>query len=162
MEFQRCQKNSISKIDRTVLGKEMERRDIESVGDVQYIHSCAKMEGTVVTKTFDTEDVLVRRWHANETIIKYVNPISKVFQINYTVAEGNAFYPNLLYLTNGSWITYGSKIELERVVPGRYGSGSRAGLRPHEIVGLMGNWLFTLDDTFQTIKREPWNIDEQH
>ena len=155
LEFQQCQidsmekklkSNLIANIDSMVLGEEMKGRHIERAGEVLYIHRCAKMEVTLVTNTFCTEEVPVRLGHANETVVKYMNPVSRVFYSNYTLAECNPVYPNLVRINNGSWVTYGTRIELARVVPSSYNNGSRPGLRPHEFVGLMGNGLFTLED----------------
>ena len=44
--------------------------------------------------------------------IRYMNPISRVFYRNFTPIICNPMYPNALELQNGSWITYGRRIQL--------------------------------------------------
>ena len=44
--------------------------------------------------------------------IWYTDPISRVFYRNFTLINCNPMYPNDLELQNGSWITYGRRIQL--------------------------------------------------
>ena len=95
-EFQQCQidrmemklrrSNLIFNIDTTVLGREMKGRHIESAGEVLYIYRCAKMEVTIVIKTFFSKKVPVRLTPANETVIKNNNPIARIFHSNHNAA----------------------------------------------------------------------------
>ena len=81
-----------------------------------------------------------------ESVIKFMNRISKIFYNNYTLTESNPVYPNLYQLLNGSWVTYGKTTELARVEPVVFRNSSSREPRPHEFVGLNGNGLFTMED----------------
>ena len=41
-----------------------------------------------------------------------MDPISRVFYKNFTLVNSNPMYPNAPELQNGSWITYGRRIQL--------------------------------------------------
>ena len=45
-------------------------------------------------------------------VIRYMDPISRVFYRNFTLIKCNPMYPNAHELRNGSWITYGRRIQL--------------------------------------------------
>ena len=79
----------------------MEGRHLERAGEVLYIHGAGKTEVTIVTNTFCTEGVPVRLGHANYTLIRNINAVLN-FYGNYTVAECNPVYLNLMKLTYGS------------------------------------------------------------
>ena len=52
---------------------------IERAGEVVYLHRCAKMEITLATLDFCTEKIPVRLGDGKESVIKFMNPISKIF-----------------------------------------------------------------------------------
>ena len=155
INFQRCRIQDvdtrlklllISNLDSAIIGDEMVGTHIERAGEVVYLHRCAKMEVTLATLNFCTEEVPVRLGDGEESVIKFMNPISKVFYNNYTLTECNPVYPNLYQLLNGSWVTYGRKTQLARVEPLVFRNSSSRELRPHEFVGLKSNGLFTMED----------------
>ena len=136
----------LSNLDSAIIGYEMVGTHIERAGEVVYLHRCAKMEITLATLDFCTEEIPVRLGDGKESVIKFMNPISKIFYNNYTLTECNPVYPNLYQLLNGSWVTYGKTTELARVEPVVFRNSSSRELRPHEFVGLNGNGLFTRED----------------
>ena len=78
-----------------------------------YVQRCAKVIVHVVENQFCTEEVPIRvSSHNTSEIIRYVDPISRAFYRNFTLINCNPMYPNALELRNGSWITYGQKIQL--------------------------------------------------
>ena len=60
------------------------------------------MEVTIAKTNFCTEEVPLRLGEGTDTVIRYMNPITKVFYSNYTLADCNPVYPNLFKLPNGS------------------------------------------------------------
>ena len=104
---------------------------------VLYVHRCATMEVTKkMTKFLYT--VEVRFGLANETVIRYINPNSRIlFYNNYTVAENNPVYPSLV---------------LGHVVPCSYQNGSRQELS----LGFLGKWLFILKSLM--LRNQTWAI----
>ena len=136
----------ISNLDSAIIGDEMLGTHIERAGEVVYLHRCAKMEITLTTLDFCTEEIPVRLGDGKESVINFKNPISNIFYNNYTLTECNPVYPILYQLLNGSWVTYGKTTELARVEPVVFRNSSSRELRPHEFVGLNGNGLFTMED----------------
>ena len=65
-----------------------------------------------------------------------MHPVTRVFYTNYTMTECNPIDLNLLKVANGTWITYGKRIERARVEPTPLFNDTRRELRPHEFVGL--------------------------
>ena len=113
-----------------VLGREMKGRHIERAREALCKHRYAKTKVTIMTITFCTDEVPVRPGHANETVVKYMNPISRFVYSRYTLTECNPVNPNLVRNNNGSWVSYGTRIELARVAPSSYNNSPRPGLRP--------------------------------
>ena len=124
VNYQRCriQDVLISNLDSAISGDEMVGTHIERAGEVVYLHRCAKMEITLATLDFCTEEIPVRLGDGKGSVIKFMNPISKIFDNNYTLTECNPVYPNLYQLLNGSWVTYGKTTELARVEPVVFGT----------------------------------------
>ena len=90
------------------LGKHAER-----AGGILYVHRCAKIIVHVVENQFCTEEVPIRVSSDNSSEgIRYMDPISRVFYRIFTLIKCNPMYPNALELQNGSWITYGRRIQL--------------------------------------------------
>ena len=78
-----------------------------------YVHRCAKVIVHVVENQFCTEEVPIRVSSESSTEkIRYMDPISRVFYRNFTLINCNHTYPNALELQNGSWITYGRRLQL--------------------------------------------------
>ena len=71
-------------------------------GGVVYLHQCVKMGVFEIENTFCTEEEPVRIGRDQNSVIRYMHPITRVFYTNYTVTECNPFYPNLLKLANGT------------------------------------------------------------
>ena len=67
--------------------------------------------------SFCTEEVPLLIGFGNETITRYMHPISRIVFSNFTVAKCNPMYPNLLRLDNGSWIEYGEQILMSNMEP---------------------------------------------
>ena len=85
----------------------------ERAGAILYVHRCAKVIVHVVKDQFCTEEVPIRVSSGNNSEgIIYMDPISRVFYRNFTLINCNPMYPNALELQNGSWITYGRRIQL--------------------------------------------------
>ena len=85
----------------------------ERAGGILYVRRCAKVIVHVVENQFCTEEVPVRVSSDNTSeVIRYMDPISRVFYRNFTLINCNPMYPNALELQNGSWITYGRRIQL--------------------------------------------------
>ena len=115
VNFQRCRIQDVearlklllvSNLDSAIIGDEIVGTHIERAGEFVYLHRCAKMEITLATLDFCTEEIHVRLGDRKESVIKFMNPISKIFYNNYTLTECNPVYPNLYQLLNGSWVTY--------------------------------------------------------
>ena len=85
----------------------------ERAGGIIYVHRCAKVIVHVVENQFCTEEVRIRvSSDITSEVIRYMDPISRVFYRNFTLINCNPMYPNALELQNGSWITYGRRIQL--------------------------------------------------
>ena len=85
----------------------------ERAGRILYVHRCAKVTVLVVENQFCTEEVPIRVSSDNTSeIIRYMDPISRVFYRNFRLINCNPMYPNALELRNSSWITYGRRIQL--------------------------------------------------
>ena len=81
-------------------------------GGILYVHRCAKVIVHVVENQFCTEEVPIRVFSDNTSeIIRYMDPLSRVFYRNFKQINCNPMYPNALELQNGSWITYGRRIQ---------------------------------------------------
>ena len=88
VNFQRCRIQDvearlkflvISNLDSAIIGNEMVGTHFERAGEVVYLHRCAKMEITLATLDFRTEEIPLRLGDGKESVIKFKNPISKVF-----------------------------------------------------------------------------------
>ena len=91
----------------------MKNTHAERVGGIIYVHRCAKVIVHVVENQFCTEEVPIRMSSDNTSeVIRYMEPISRVFYRNFTLINCNPMYPNALEFRNGSWITYGRRIQL--------------------------------------------------
>ena len=85
----------------------------ERAGGILYVHRCAKVIVHVVENQFCTEEVPIRVSSDNSSEeIRYMEPNSRVFYRNFTLINCNPMYPNAVELQNGSWITYGRRIQL--------------------------------------------------
>ena len=155
VNFQRCRTQDvkarlklllISNLDSAIIGDEIVGTHFERAGEVVYLHRCAKMENTLATLDFCTEEIPVRLGDGKESVIKFMNPISEVSYNSYTLTECNPVYPKLYQLLNGSWVTNGKTTELARVDSVVFQNSSSRELRPHEFVGSKGNGLFTMGD----------------
>ena len=92
MKFQKCQmdqlrtqtKHSLTfNLDSAVWCLGSECVHLEKTGEVVYLRRCAKMEMKIVEKKC-TEEVPVRLRLGKETVLKLMDPITKVFSRNYT------------------------------------------------------------------------------
>ena len=82
-------------------------------GGINYVHRCAKVILHVVENQFCTEEVPIRVSSDNSSEgYRYMDPISRVFYRNFTLINCNPMYPNAFELQNGSWTTYGRRIQL--------------------------------------------------
>ena len=82
-------------------------------GGILYVHRCAKVIVHVVENQFCAEEVPIRVPSDNSSEgIRYMDPFSRVFYRNFTLINCNPMYPNAFELQNGSWITYGRRIQL--------------------------------------------------
>ena len=80
---------------------------------ILYVGSCAKVIVHVVKNQFFTEEVPIRVSSDNISEgIRYLDPISRVFNRHFTLINCNPMYPNALELQNGLWITNGRQIQL--------------------------------------------------
>ena len=104
-------------VDSPVLSLSTRGTHIERAGGVVYYHRCAKMRVRLTALSFCTEEVPVLIGTGNETIVRYMHPISRIVFSNFTVAKCNPMFPNLLRLDNGSWIEYGKQISLSNIEP---------------------------------------------
>ena len=86
----------------------------------------------VIEDTFCTEEVPVRLGGDGNSVIRYMHPITLVFFTNYTMTECNPIYPNLLKLANGTWITYGKRIERAKVEPTPFFHDTRREMTPRD------------------------------
>ena len=85
----------------------------ERAGGTFYVHMCAKVIVLVVENQFCTEEVPIRVSSDNSSEgIRYMDRISRVFYRNFTLINCNPMYPNAPELQNGTWITYGRRIQL--------------------------------------------------
>ena len=85
----------------------------EKVGGILYVHRCAKFIVHVVENQFCTDEVPIRVSSDNSSRgIRYMEPISRVLYRNFTLINCNPMYQNAHELQNGSWITYGRRIQL--------------------------------------------------
>ena len=85
----------------------------KGAGGKLYVRRFAKVIVHVVKNQFCTEEVPVRVFSDKTSeVIRYMDPISRVFYRNFTLINCNPMYPNGLELQNGSWITYGRRIQL--------------------------------------------------
>ena len=86
---------------------------VERAGGILYVHRCAKVIVHVVEIQFCTGELTIRVSSDNSSEgISHMDPISRVFYRNFTLNNCNPMYPNALELQNGSWITYGRRIQL--------------------------------------------------
>ena len=85
----------------------------ERAGGILCVRRCAKVIVHVVENQFCTEEVTIRVSSDNTSeVIRYKDPIFRVFYRNFTLINCNPMYPNALELQNGSWITYGRRIKM--------------------------------------------------
>ena len=85
----------------------------ERAGGILYVHRCAKSIVYVVKNQFCTEEVPIRVSSDNSSErIRAKDPISRVFYRNFKLINCNPMYPNALERQNGSWITYGRRLQL--------------------------------------------------
>ena len=88
----------------------------ERAGGILYVHRCAKIIMHVVENQFCTEEVTIMvSFYNTSEVIRYMDPISRVFYRNFTLINCNPMYPNGLELQNGSWITYGRRTQLIKI-----------------------------------------------
>ena len=84
---------------------------VERAGSVLYVHKCAK---TVATKTnfpYCSEEFPALVEGQNFSSIRYMDPITKIWYHNYTVAKCNPLYPKVVKLEHGSFQQYGETLK---------------------------------------------------
>ena len=62
---------------------------------------------------------IIVRQNDNQSYVRYMNSISKVFSRNFTLIKCNPMFPNVFQLGNVSWIAFGqnlTKVEKSQVL----------------------------------------------
>ena len=68
----------------------------ESVGAIIYVHHCAKTIVELTALDYCTAEVpIIVRQNDNQSYVRYMNPISKVFYRYFTPIKCNPLFPNL-------------------------------------------------------------------
>ena len=91
---------------------------VERAGSVLYVHKCAKMVATITKLPFCTEEVPLLEEVQNFSSIRCMDPITKIFYHNYTIAACNPLYPNVVKIEDGSFQQYGET--LRKFIPEIY------------------------------------------
>ena len=126
MNFQKCQMDQLRtqinlsltfKLDSSVWGVGAEGIHLENAGRIVSLHRCTQIEVKIVEKDFCTDGVPVPLGHGKEMVLKFMNPVNKVFYQTYTLTKCSPLYSNLMRHLNGTGITFGEKIEVARVGP---------------------------------------------
>ena len=107
----------------------------ERAGGVVYFHSCLKMKVVENENDFPTE-VTARLGIGEKTVLKTLNPFTKVFYQNYTLTECIFFYPTSMRLSNSTWITIGKKIMIVQIGAVSIYNETRREVRPLEFTAV--------------------------
>ena len=85
----------------------------EPAGAIIYVHHCAKIIVELTALNSCTEEVpIIVTQNDNQSFVRYMNPIFKVFYRNFTLIKCNPLFPNVFQLGNGSWIAFGQNLTI--------------------------------------------------
>ena len=84
----------------------------EKSGAVLYVHKCAKVEAHIADFPYCTEEVPVLL--GNDTVIKFMNPITQVVYPNYTLTSCDPIAPYMYRTSEGTWMHYGNDHSVAR------------------------------------------------
>ena len=85
----------------------------ESAGAIIHVHHCAKTTVEITALNYCTEEVpIIVRQNNNQSYLRYLNPISKVFYRNFTLIKCNPLFPNVFQLGTGSLIAFGQNLTI--------------------------------------------------
>ena len=93
------------------------------------------LELNVVETDFCTEEVPVRLGRGKQTVLKFINLMSKIFYQISTLTDCTPLYPNLRGFSNGFWITYVREVHTTRVGPASIYKRTKKEMWPHESIG---------------------------
>ena len=85
----------------------------DSAGAIISVHHCAKIIVELIALNYCTEEVpIIARQNDNQSYVRYMSPIPKVFYRNFTLIKGKPLFPDVFQLGNGSWIRFGQNLTL--------------------------------------------------